>query len=159
MANTVRIGVKRIFGFELSKAVPDEDVAMELHTNRKDALHEVFDGQVVQVKDWGQTDDTQPHEYIELVVDVGTFLWTNPIVIPVAKWIFEKLADKALDGGLDNFFSWLLPGLRKKQEEKKIGDVQIQMPNGFVVNIYKPENGGNIQVFGDGKVSEIRFTT
>jgi len=155
--NTVKIGVYRIFGYDLAMSVPDEDVASEFHAKRKQALHELFGGEDVEVMDWGQTDDSQPHEYIELIVDVGSFVWTNPIVIPVAKWVFEKIADKAVDGGLDKFLSWLLPGMRKKQEEKKIGDVQIKLPNGFEVFVRKPEHGGKIQLSGDGKVQEISF--
>ena len=42
------------------------------------------------------------------------------MVIPVAKKIFEKLADKAIDTVLEKSVSWILSKFKKKQEEKKI---------------------------------------
>jgi ribose 5-phosphate isomerase RpiB len=154
----IQVGVFRIFGDELQKPVLDTDVALQLHNNRKQALHDVFDNQQgIEVADWGQTDDSQPHEFVSIAVGIGATVVANHVLIPAAKFIFEKLADKAIDTVLEKSVSWILSKFKKKQEEKKIGRFEIRLPNGTVLFVDKPEQGGKIKFTVNGKWEEIEF--
>jgi hypothetical protein len=43
--SNLSIGVSRVFGNELEKPVNDNEVALQLHNNRKQAFHDVLDNQ------------------------------------------------------------------------------------------------------------------
>ena len=94
----IQVGVFRIFGNELENPVDDNKVALELHNVRKQALHEVFDNQqTIEISDWGQTDDSQPHEFVSIAISIGAVALTDHVLIPAEKFIFEKIADNAID--------------------------------------------------------------
>lgn len=154
----IQIGVFRIFGNELENSVEDNKVALQLHNNRKQALHDMFDNeQDVKVADWGQTDDSQPHEFVSIVIGIGATALTNHVLIPTAKYIFDKIADKAIDTVLEKSVSWILSKFKKKQEEKKIGRFEIRLPNGVVLFADKPQDGGKIKFTLNGQWEEIEF--
>lgn len=154
----IQVGVFRIFGNELENPVEDNKVALQLHNNRKQALHDVFDNQKdVEVSDWGQTDDSQPHEFVTIAIGIGATALTNHVLIPAAKYIFEKIADKAIDTVLEKSVSWILSKFKKKQKEKKIGRFEIRLPNGTVLFVDNPEQGGKIKFTVNGQWEEIKF--
>jgi len=154
----MEVGVFRIFGNELENPVDDNKVALQLHNKRKQALHDVFDNQQdVEVADWGKTDDSQPHEFVEIAIGIGATALTNHVLIPAAKYIFEKLADKAIDTVMEKSVSWILSKFKKKQEEKKIGRFEIRLPNGVVVFADKSLDGGKIKFTVNGQWEEIEF--
>lgn len=156
--NEISIGIFRVFGNELEKPVADIDVALQLHNNRKQALHDVFDyRQDVVVADWGQTDDSQPHEFVSIAIGIGATALVNHVLIPAAKYIFEKIADKAIDTVLEKSVSWILSKFKKKQEERKIGSFEIRLPNGVVLFADKPQDGGKIKFIVNGEWQEIEF--
>ena len=63
---------------------------------RKKALHDVFDkADNVTVKDWNLTDDTKPHEYVELVVVAAITGASKFLVEAALKHLGEKLAEKS----------------------------------------------------------------
>jgi hypothetical protein len=82
---------------------------------------------------------------------------TNHVLIPAAKYIFEKIADKAIDTVLEKSVSWILSKFKKKQEEKKIGRFEIRLPNGVVLFADKPEQGGKIKFTVNGEWQEVEF--
>ena len=156
--HTISIGILRIFGDELENPVVDSDVALQLHNNRKQSLHDVFDNQQeIEVLDLGQTDDSQPHEFVSIAIGIGATALTNHVLIPTAKFIFEKIADKAVDTALEKSVSWILSKFKKKQEEKKIGRFEIRLPNGVVLFADKPEQGGKIKFTVNGEWQEVDF--
>lgn len=154
----IQIGVFRIFGDELENPVEDNKVALQLHNNRKQALHDVFDNQRdIEIADWGQTDDSHPHEFVSIAIGIGATALTNHVLIPAAKFILEKLADKAIDTVMEKSVSWILSKFKKKQEEKKIGSFEIRLPNGVVLFADKPQDGGKIKFTINGQWEEIQF--
>jgi hypothetical protein len=154
----IQIGVFRIFGNELEQPVNDNEVALQLHNNRKQALHDVFDNQTdIEINDWGDTDDSQPHEFVSIAIGIGATALTNHVLIPAARYIFEKIADKAIDTVLEKSVSWILSKLKKKQEEKKIGRFEIRLPNGTVLFVDKPEEGRKIKFVVNGELQEVQF--
>ena len=158
MNDTISIGIYRIFGRELEIPIDDDEVKLKLHNKRKVALHETFDNQEeIVVNHWGQTDDEQPHEYVEIIVSAGATLFVNHVVIPVAKKIFEKLADKAIDTVLEKSVSWILSKFKKKQEEKKIGEYSITLPNGTLLRVTNPKEGSKIIFYVNEEPQEVQF--
>jgi len=154
----IQIGVFRIFGNELEQPLNDNEVALQLHNNRKQSLHDVFDNQKeIEVLDWGQTDDSQPHEFVSIAIGIGATALTNHVLIPAAKYIFEKIADKAIDTALEKSVSWILSKFKKKQKEEKIGRFEIRLPNGVVLFADKPEQGGKIKFTVNGEWQEVEF--
>ncbi len=154
----IEIGIFRIFGDELDQPVIDIEVALQLHNNRKQALHDVFDNQQdVQVASWGDTDDSQPHEFVTIAVSIGATALANHVLIPAAKFIFEKIADKAIDTVLEKSVSWILSKFKKKQVEKTIGRFEIRLPNGTVLFVDNPKLGDKIKFVVNGKWEEIKF--
>jgi len=155
--NKISIGVNRIFGDELEPPVNDNDVALQLHNNRKQALHDVFDNQKDVEVDWGKTDDSEPHEFVLIAIGIGSTVLTNHVLIPAAQYIFEKIADKAIDTVLEESVSWILSKFKKKQEENKIGRFEIRLPNGTVLFVDKPEQGSKIKFVVNGEWQEVQF--
>lgn len=152
------IGIFRIFGNELEQPVNDMDVALQLHNNRAQALYDIFNNQQdIEVYDWGDTNDSQPHEFVTIAIGIGSAAFTNHVLIPAAKYIFEKIADKATDTVLEKAVSWILSKFKKKQEEKKIGRFEIQLPNGVVLLADKPEEGNKIKFIVNGEWQEVVF--
>ena len=81
--NNISIGIRRILGEELEPPVNDNDVALQLHNNRRQALHDVFDNQTdIEINDWGDTDDSQPHEFVSIAIGIGDAVLTNHVLIP-----------------------------------------------------------------------------
>lgn len=155
---TLSIGVFRIFGNELEQPVPDHLVAQQLHDNRKLAIHDIFDNQQeMQVTEWGQTNDSGPHEFVTIAVSIGATAFTNHVLIPAAKYIFEKIADKAIDTAIEKSVSWLLSKFKKKQAEKKIGSIEVRLPNGVVLNVVNPGKETVIKFDVHGEPFEISF--
>jgi len=156
--NSISIGIFRIFGNELEQPVNDNEVALQLHNNRKQALHDVFDNQTdIEVNDWGQTDDSDPHEFVAIAVGIGATALTNHVLIPAAKYIFEKIADKAIDTVFEKSISWILSKFKKKQEENKIGEFHIRLPNGTELVVTNPKAGHKIKFVVNGEWQEVEF--
>lgn len=154
----LEIRILRVFGNELSQPVMDSDVSVELHNNRAQALHDIFDNNnELEVLDWGQTDDDRPHEMVAIVVGIGATALTNTVLIPAGKYIFEKLADKVVDTVLENAVAWILAKFKKKKEENKIGDFEIRLPDGVILYTENLKKGTKIKFRVDGKMHEVEF--
>ena len=110
----INVGVYRIFGQELTPPVNDQMVDLQLHHVRRQSLHDIFDQHPeIEVTDWGDTDDSQPHEFVSIALVIGAPLVANHVIIPAVKYLFEKLAEKAVDTVLEKSVSWVLSKLRK----------------------------------------------
>lgn len=112
--------------------------------HRKAALHDVLDvlnaqQTGIQVQSWGDTDDSKPHEWVEIIINVGQALLASAafthVVVPSLKAVGEKLAEKAVDEGTSEFVKWLVSKLKLKQEEKQILDVSITVKAGATVTM------------------------
>ena len=98
ITSQIKVGVFRRLDNRFENLSDDSPQALELHNRRKEALHEVFDGRKsVEVIDWGQTDDAQPHEFVEIVVGAPAVKVFRYAVVPGLKFLGQKLAEKAVD--------------------------------------------------------------
>ncbi|WP_378184128.1 hypothetical protein [Aquimarina sp. SS2-1] len=159
MEHKLAIGVFRRFDHELVTDHNDSETELALHNRRKDALIDVFENEdQIIVKDWGQTKDTEPHEFVELVLGiVGTAVF-NYAIVPGLKYVGEKLAEKLVDDAISNSAKWIISKLRPKQESKEILDFQIKLPNGTLIAVDPPDRNASITIhFNDGKVESINY--
>jgi hypothetical protein len=158
MDTTLKLGVYRRLDNRLEGLPDDSPRALELHNRRRAALHAVLDTSDVTVQDWGLTDDTQSHEYVELAIAVGYAILKYAIT-PGLKLLGEKLAEKAVDEVSSSVVRWLVSKLRPAQERKEVLDFDIALGGGTHIRVDPPERGeAEIHVsFADGTVSSISY--
>ena len=107
----IQVGVYRRLDNRFEGLPDDSPRGLELHNTRKEALHEVFDAEEsAQVLDWGATDDTHSHEYIELLIGAVATPAFQYVVVPGLKFIGQKLAEKAVDETAKRTRQRLSPG-------------------------------------------------
>jgi hypothetical protein len=154
----LKLGFYRIFGQELVPPAIDTDVSIMLHQNRALALHEVFDDVTeITVLNWGDTDDAAPHEYVSLAVGLIGPVLVKHVVLPAVKSMFEKIADKAIDTVFEKAVSWIVLKMKKKQDEKKIGEYHITLANGTAITVTNPKEGSKLRFVVNGEWQEVEF--
>lgn len=160
MGAQIELGVYRRLDNRPEGLSDDSPRALELHNRRKAALHDVLDGQEAPaVLDWGDTDDTTPHEYVEVIVAIGAAALKYAIV-PGLKFVAEKLAEKAADEGTSRVVMWFISKLRPKQEADEILDFLIRMPDGTQIHVDPPGENAEIRLsFADGTLSSMVYGT
>ena len=159
MQDLILLGVYRNLD-NRTKGLPDDSpYALELHNRRKTALHDVLDRQKnFKVLDWGNTDDTGPHEWVEISIGAIASAGFTYAIVPGLKFVAEKLVEKAIDEGTSEFMKWLISKLRPKQESKEILDFQIKLPDGTNISVDPPDRFATINItFADGSVSSITY--
>ncbi|WP_298311906.1 hypothetical protein [uncultured Aquimarina sp.] len=159
MEHQLTLGVYRRLDNRSLGISDDSEMALELHNKRKDALLDVFeDKEHLQVKDWGETKDTKPHEFTELVIGiVGTAVF-NYAIVPGLKYLGEKLAEKLVDDAITNSVKWIIAKLRPKQKSKEILNFQITLPDGTSIYAYPIEGNSSITIhFKDGNIETIQY--
>ena len=121
--------------------------ALELHNRRRDALHEALGGRgELVVLDWGDTDDVQSHEYVELIIAATGSAVFRYAVVPGLKWLGKKLAENAVDAAASETVKAIVSWLRGTQEAKKILDFTLTLPNGMRVSVDPPDGRSEISV-------------
>jgi hypothetical protein len=168
MLSEIKLEVYRRLDNRFEGFSDDSPLALELHNRRKSALHDVLDGEKsIKVLSWGDTDDKESHELVELVlVPLASAFFTYAIV-PSLKYVGEKLAEKAIDQGTSEVTTWLISKLRPQQESNKILDFTITLPDGTRIRVDPPDRNGGMApinaaiqiVFKDGAVSSFTYTT
>src|SRR6266851_462638 len=94
----IEVGVFRRLDNRFEGLSDESPRGLELHNRRMEALHEVFDAEKsVEVLDWGQTNDTQSHEFVELLIGTVAAQTFQYAVVPGLKFLGQKLAEKAVD--------------------------------------------------------------
>src|SRR4029453_3085455 len=112
----------------------DSQRALDLHNMRKHALHKALDNQSgVVVMDWGQTDDSQPHELVTLILGAAGAAFVTGVVVPAAHYIGQKLAEKAVDEGTSTLMKWIATKLVPQQQAKRLLDFTVTSPDGTTV--------------------------
>lgn len=161
MENTFRIGVYRRFDTDLVPTGDDGEKELALHLIRKKALHEVLDNENnVKVSDWGTTDDTSPHEYVEILLGIAGSATFNYVIVPGIKFIAEKFAEKVIEESATEFVKWMVSKMRPKQEAKEVLDFRIDLPDGTSVSIDPPDRDATISItFKDGSVESVNYQT
>src|SRR3954447_7928625 len=106
MSPFILVGVERLFESGQDKT---------LHQARGTALHAVLDdASGLAVMDWGQTDDENPHEYVELAIALAGGAFS--LMLPVAKSLAQKLLEKAVDRTSSEAIAWVFERLKGKQD-------------------------------------------
>jgi hypothetical protein len=159
MSQPITLGVYRRLDNRFENLPDDSPRALELHLRRKKALHAVFDSdQSIKVLNWGDTDDSGPHEYVELTL-VG-YAIVHYAVVPGLEWLGKKLAEKAIDTALSAALKRIVAIVRPKQEAKEILDIVIKMPDGTSVHVDPPDRDATISLaFADGTSVSINYKT
>ena len=156
----ITLGVFRRLDNRFEGLPDDSPRGLELHNRRKAALHEVFDSEKsVEVLDWGATDDTQSHEYVELLIGAVATPAFQYVVVPGLKFIGQKLAEKAVDETASELVKAVAAWLRPKQEKKQILDFSMRLPDGTTISVDPPDRDATIRIqFKDGKVESIDYS-
>jgi hypothetical protein len=123
-------------------------LALEQHNIRKEALHEILDNtDHIEVVNWGETNDTDSHEFVELILGaLGSAVFQYTIV-PGLKFIAEELGKQAVDQGTSELVKWIVSKLRPKQEKKEILDYVINLPNGVSFSVDPPDTSASITFY------------
>ena len=137
----------------------DSSRALELHDRRRDALHDAFDGDpVIRVTNWGETDDSRPHEVVEVALGAAATAVFQYAIVPGVKWLGQKLAEKAVDTALGELAKTVVAKLRPKQEAKELLDIVIKLPDGTKVAVDPPDRYATITItFKDKSVQSLQY--
>lgn len=159
MENNITLGVYRRLDNRFEGLPDDSERALELHNLRREALHEVLDNQeIAQVIDWGDTNDTNSHEYVEIILSAIGATVIQPLLIKGLEELGKKLAEKAIDETTSEFVKWITSKLTKKQKEQKILDFNIKLKDGTFLRIDPPQGTSDVIVhFNDGEVTSIKY--
>jgi len=128
VSQQIRLGVSRHLRNRPGDPQWDSPLALELHNRRKEFLHEFFDGNSSwQVEDWGATDDSKSHEYVELItyiIQLASDPHVQAVAVPALVFVAEIISNAAgslVAKGVEAIFA----PFRKAQTEQKIQEVDI----------------------------------
>lgn len=157
---TLALGVYRRLDNRFEGLGDDSPRALELHNRRRDALHEVFEASTsLTVVEWGETDDTRPHEFVELVLGAVASAVFSYAIVPGLKFLGEKLAEAAVDHATSEAVKGVVAWLRPKQEEKKLLDFVISLPDGTKIQVDPPDRAASVTLtFADGRVESVTYS-
>ena len=147
MNSTITLGVYRRLDNRSEGLSDDSPRALELHIRRKDALHAVLDSDsTILVANWGDTDDSRSHEYVEIVLGAAATAVFQYVIVPGVKWLGLRLAEKAVDTAIGELAKAVVAKLRPKQESKQLLDFTIKFADGVLksleyLNAVEPEAG------------------
>jgi hypothetical protein len=114
---------------------PDSPRALESHYQRRDALLDVLGGvDGWKVKDWGDTDDSEAHEYVELILAVLENPQFQTIAVLALTNIGNILATAAVQTAVSEAVKNLIARLSTKQKQKKIAAYYITLPEGHSIH-------------------------
>ena len=133
-----RVGVYRV------QIGDTNTLSLERHQARAAALRAEFtQDDDVQVLDWGDNDDPQPHEFVELLVEVVSSPAVQAAVTSVITWIGMKLAEKAVDEAITAGFKTLARRIfRTQRSDKRVSDAWLKGRKGSpTVELFPPEWG------------------
>jgi hypothetical protein len=110
--------------------------ALELHIRRRDALHEVLSGVAGwTVESWGDTDDPQPHELVDLIVAITSNPHFQAAVVSGFTWVSLELVKAGVGEFASEAVRELLARLIPKQKERKILDFSLTLPDGTTIRV------------------------
>ena len=112
----------------------------------------------MRVISWGNTDDTNSHEYVEVTLALLSAHFFRPLFIKGMEELGKKLAEKAIDETTSEFVKWIISQFTKKQKEKKIQDFTITLKDKTFLNVDIPQNTSAITIhFKDGEVTSVKY--
>jgi hypothetical protein len=159
MDTVIKLGVYRRLDNRFEGLSDDSPRALELHNLRKDALHAVFDPDPrIRVREWGDTDDTRPHEFVEIALGAAATAAFKYAIVPGVKWLGLKLAEKTVDTALSELAKAIVAKLRPKQEAKELLDFTLTLPDGTQISVDPPDRYATITInFADGVIQSLEY--
>lgn len=159
MSKNIELGVCRRLDNRLEGLGDDSPRALELHNRRRDALHAIFDGDpTIRVASWGKTDDSGPHEYVEILLGATATGLFHYAIVPGVKWLGARLAEKAVDTALSELVQVVVAKLRPKQQARQLLDIAIRLPDGTRITVDPPDRAATITInFRDGAVESLEY--
>jgi hypothetical protein len=124
---------------------PNSPRALKSHYQRRDALQDALDGVGGwDVKDWGDTNDSEAHELVELTLEVLKNPQFQAIAVPALNYVGDILATAAVGAAMAEAVKTLIARLWPRQKEKKVADCLITLPNGPSISCDPVVAGGAI---------------
>jgi hypothetical protein len=159
MENLIVLEVTRRLDNRFENLPDDSPRALELHNRRKSALNDVFHNEpILRVTDWGLTNDTKPHEYVELILMVVASKIIEPVIITGLKELGKILAEKAVEETTSQFVKWIISKLVRKQKDNQIANFNLKLQNGISINIEPPQGTSEITVkLENGEMTTIKY--
>ena len=160
MAIKLKLGVYRRLDNRFENLPDDSPRGLELHYRRRDALHAALDeAPGLRVTNWGQTDDTRSHEYVELILQCFATAAVPAVVVPGLLWLGKKLAENAVDTVVGESVKHLYAVLFDKQKKDEILDYSVKLPDGTLIHVDPLDRQATIRVtFKDGKVESFKYS-
>jgi hypothetical protein len=159
MTQAITLEVVRRLDDRAEGVVDAPALALKLHNDRKLALHDAFpeDGGL-RVIHWGDTDDTESHEGVKLIIEVAEVV--APYVALGVVWLGKKLAEKAIDTALTEACKSIVDRLRPKQEARQVLDILITLPDGTRIRVDPPDRFATMTIaFPDQKSVTLNYKT
>src|SRR5262249_32737898 len=124
MDELIRLGVYRNLDNRKEGLPDDSPRAKELHRLRAVSLHDIFDSVPgAKVVDWGATDASEPHEFVELLLSFTQWVM-QPTHLHAASAtaleIGKLLGTAAVGESVKEGVKWLFEKCRKKQQAREI---------------------------------------
>jgi hypothetical protein len=157
----IKLGVYRRLDNRAEGLDDNSPRALELHNRRKEALHSIFaENSAFVVNDWGKTDDTKPHEFVELFLVPAGAVALHYAIVPGLKWVALKLAEKAVESAYSKAAEWIISAIRGKQIEHKVLDIILTLPDGTKISMDPPDRDATMHItFADGEHLSVKYDT
>lgn len=156
MSETIRLEVYRRLDNRAEGLGDDSPRALELHNRRRQALHDVLDGiDALTVKDWGYTDDSQPHEVVQLVLALAASPQLQVVVVPALSFVGGLLVKGGLGTAISEGVKALMSRLWPKQQQEQVLDYTIVLPDGSRIRC-DPDSTITVNLRG-GELYELRY--
>ena len=132
----------------------------EFHGLRSSALHRALDNSPLwRVDDWGETDDDEPHEFVELVVTLVSNPAFQAVALPAVGYVGGKLVEAALDVAVLEPFKEFIGRLIGRQKKEQIYDFQVRLPDGTWVQVDPGERDSKITInTSQGVVTSVDYS-
>ena len=138
MSTLVKLKVCRRLDNRLEGLDDKSPRAADLHRMRSRALHDMLDDDPTwSVNDWGEADDTQPHEWVELWLHFQEQAANlAPLAVPALAYVGKVLLDTAIGTLTVEAVKHLLNKAREKQKAGQLRDVDIQLLNETTISLH-----------------------
>jgi hypothetical protein len=147
----ITLGVYRDLTNRLIGEPDDGTLAREAHKKRRLALEEDLNEPCFKVVNWGDTKDSEPHEWVQVIVEVVTSPAAQQAaasaVIFLGGVLSETFSSLLVDGTKHIF--WKLWG---RMQKKEIEDFTITLPANSTIAI-TTDRQVNLNIAGGGNVS------
>ncbi len=132
----------------------------EFHELRSSALHGALDDSPLwRVNDWGNTDDDEPHEFVEIVVALVSSPAFQAVALPALGYIGGRLAEAALEATVLEPFKEFIGRLIGRQKKKELLDFQVSLPDGTRIQVDPGDTDSRITIHtSQGSVTSVDYS-